>query len=675
MGVPSLSIGNHSVTTSSDKAKYFTDYFAEQQTLPPIPFNHQLPPILFITDQRLPSINTNPAEVLKILKSLKLGKANGPDAISNRMLKESSSAISTPLSNLFNKSFDLAKVPKIWKKSNICPIHKKEDRSIVSNYRPIALLSCIGKVQERIIYIHLYKYLEENNLLTAKNSGFKELDSAVYQLVHITDKIHKALEAGKEICLVFLDVSKAFDRVWHAGLLHKLRCLGIEGTLFEWLCDYLSDRKIRAVINGQSNEWVNTTAGVPQGSILGPLLFLIFINDITRNIESDIHLFADDTSLMDIIHNHQQSYARLNRDLYRLSSWASTWLVTFNATKTVFLQISRKHNPAPKPILILNRTRVKEVDTQKHLGLTFNTTLTWSDHINTTTTKAGRCVGLLRKISRDIPRECLETLYKSTIRPIIEYAGVVFDGCTDTCANRLENIQCQAALACTSAYKHTRHENLLQEVGWAPLSDRRTHHRLNLMYKIQNRLAPQYLRDSCPPLTNERTNYNLRTGMNITTPLPKTVTYQKSFLPQSINDWNNLPHQIREATSISSFKEHLKKTVGYKVNPNFHHNSSKAAINHTRIRLGLSGLSSQRFHYNHIDNPHCQTCGAPNEDPVHYFLLCPTYAVARPLFLEGICDILDDNGIAIDFRKRQFRNLFQQIVLRGIPCLLQTFSK
>jgi hypothetical protein len=154
------------------------------------------------------------------------------------------------LSNLFNKSFDLAKVPKIWKKSNICPIHKKEDRSIVSNYRPITLLSCIGKIQERIIYIHLYKYLKENYLLTAKNSGFKELDSAVYQLVHITDKIHKALEAGKEICLVFLDVPKAFDRVWHAGLLHKLRCLGIEGTLFEWLCDYLSDRKICAVING-----------------------------------------------------------------------------------------------------------------------------------------------------------------------------------------------------------------------------------------------------------------------------------------------------------------------------------------------------------------------------------------------------------------------------------------
>jgi hypothetical protein len=152
-------------------------------------------------------------------------------------------AISAPLATLFNKSFTLAKVPKIWKESNVSPIHKKEDKSLVSNYRPISLLSCVGKIQERIVYIHLYRYLKLNNLLTWKNSGFKELDSAVYQLLFITDKIHKALEAGKEICMVFLDVSKAFVRVWHSGLLLKLRCLGIEGHIFEWLSDYLNERK------------------------------------------------------------------------------------------------------------------------------------------------------------------------------------------------------------------------------------------------------------------------------------------------------------------------------------------------------------------------------------------------------------------------------------------------
>jgi hypothetical protein len=675
MNIPSLLVNNKHISTSSEKAKHFTEYFASQQTLPPLPFNHALPPILFLTDQRLDTIQTTNQEVLKILKSLDTGKANGPDGISNRLLKESASSIALPLSSLLNKSFELAKVPSIWKESNICPIHKKEDRSLLSNYRPIALLSCIGKVQERVVYIHLYRFLKANRLLTWKNSGFKELDSAMNQLIYITDKIHRALEEGKEICLVFLDISKAFDRVWHSGLLHKLRCLGIEGDLFEWLTDYLTNRKIRAVINGQKSDWQSTMAGVPQGSILGPLLFLVFINDITLNIESDIHLFADDTSLMDIIDNHVLSYAKLNRDLNRLSTWATKWMVTFNATKTVYLQVTRKLNPAPKPILRLNGVIVREVQSHKHLGLTFNGTLTWSDHISQIVTKAARCIGLLRRISRDVPRQCLEILYKSMIRPILEYADVIYDGSNDTHLKRVESTQRQAALACTGAYKHTRHVNLLEELGWQPLGARRKHHRLNVMFKIQNGLTPNYLQRICPPLTRNRTEYNLRTGANITTPAQRTTTYHMSFIPESIRDWNNLDVLTKSATSIETFKNKLKSKIINKPNPLFYHNNSNAAINHSRIRMGLSALSSQRFDYNHIVSPKCLTCNAKTEDPAHYFLTCPTYDVARPNLLNGICDILRDVGIEIDFRRRHFRVLLIKTILGGSQLLSDADNK
>jgi hypothetical protein len=201
-------------------------------------------------------IQTTEDEVFKIIKNLDIGKANGPDGISNRLIKETSSSIAAPLAKLLNKSFDLAKVPSIWKEANLSPIFKKDDKSLVSNYRPISLLNCLGKIQERIVFQKIYRYLKINNLLTWKNSGFKELDSAMNQLLFITDKIHRALEEGKEITLVFLDVSKAFDRVWHSGLLHKVRCMGIEGRLFDWLCNYLSDRKIRVVINGQKSDWL-----------------------------------------------------------------------------------------------------------------------------------------------------------------------------------------------------------------------------------------------------------------------------------------------------------------------------------------------------------------------------------------------------------------------------------
>ena len=156
---------------------------------------------------------------------------------------------------------------------------------------------------------------------------------------------------------------------------------------------------------------------------------------------------------------------------------------------------------------------------------------------------------------------------------------------------------------------------------------------LGIMYKIQNQIAPQYLTNTCPPLTNERTQYNLRTGMNITIPPQRTTTYQNSFYPQSIKDWNSLPGEIRTATSTMNFKDKLESSLGLRTNKLYHHDSNKAAINQTRMRLGLSGLGSHRHEYKHIYNPKCQTCNARTEDLTHYFLLCPTYANPRPTFL------------------------------------------
>ena len=677
IGIPSLTIGDKTINTSSEKAACFNKYFTDQQTLPPLRFNQQLPPIIFLTDSRLDFIQTNPDEIIAIIKTFDVGKANGPDGISNKLLKETANSIALPLSNLINKSFILSKVPATWKEANVCPIFKKNDRTLVANYRPISLLSCVGKIQERIVYRQLYKYLKENNLLTWKNSGFKELDSAINQLLFITNNIYKALEDGKEICMVFLDVSKAFDRVWHSGVLNKLRCMGIEGRLFEWLCDYLSDRKIRVVINGQKSEWLRPNAGVPQGSILGPLLFLVFINDITENIESNINLFADDTSLMEIIENYVESYAKLNRDLDRLSTWANKWLVTFNATKTVYIKISRKLNPTPNPILRLNGEIIKEVSSHKHLGLTFNQTLTWTDHIKLLSSKAAQCVGLLRRICRDVPRECLEILYKYMIRPLLEYGDTIFDGSADSHLKKLENVQRQAALACTGAYRHTKHDILLDELGWPPLALRRKNHRMSQMYKIQAGLAPPYLTNSCPPLTKDRTTYNLRSGMNVTAPQVRTTSYQNSFFPQSIKDWNGLDPNLRNAVSLDAFKDCQKKTVNlkYKTNPLFHHSNRKEEINHTRIRLGLSGLASQRFDYNHIDSPKCTRCSEEKEDPIHFFLLCPVYDDARADLILNVWEILNQNDINVNLGARNLGKDLVEMFLKGTPLLDETENK
>ena len=238
-------------------------------------------------------------------------------------------------------SFDRAQVSITWKEANVSPVHKKNCRSIIEKYRPISLLSTLGKVQERIVYRRLYKYLSDNNLLTNQNSGFKERDSAMCQLIKIVDTIYKTLETGKDVSMVFLDILKVFDRVWHRGLLQKLKANGVDGKFLNWIANYLSDRKIRVVLNGQKAAWTTTNAGVPQGSILGPLLFLVFINDVVDGIDSNINLFADDTSLLNIIDQLISAYETVNDDLTKLSSWADQWLVKYNATKTVSLHISR----------------------------------------------------------------------------------------------------------------------------------------------------------------------------------------------------------------------------------------------------------------------------------------------------------------------------------------------
>ena len=219
--------------------------------------------------------------------------------------------------------------PSNWKKGNIVPIHKKGDKQILKNYRPVSLLPICGKIFERLIFNELFNFLLENNLILPNQSGFKPGDSCINQLLSITHKIYNSFDEGLEVRSVFLDISKAFDKVWHKGLLFKLSQNGISGNLLDLLSSFLSDRKQRVLLNGQTSEWRNVTAGVPQGSILGPLLFLIYINDLSGDLSSKAKLFADDTSLFSVTHDITTSANELNNDLKKISDWAFQWKMSF----------------------------------------------------------------------------------------------------------------------------------------------------------------------------------------------------------------------------------------------------------------------------------------------------------------------------------------------------------
>ena len=271
-----------------------------------------------------------------------LGKSSGPDGINNRILKELSSELANPLCSLFNSSLSSGSFPSSWKEANVTPIFKKDDASNVSNYRPISLLNTIGKVMEKLVHKHVFNFFLSNNTISSFQSGFVTGDSTVNQLVNMYNTFCKALDEGKEVRAVFLDISKAFDRVWRRGLLHKLNYVGIRGRLLDWFSDYLTNRRQRVVLPGSCSDWSYLKAGVPQGSILGPLLFLIFINDIVNDINSNIRLFADDTSLYIIVDTPQNTASVMNNDLSKINIWATKWLVTFNPAKSESLLITRR---------------------------------------------------------------------------------------------------------------------------------------------------------------------------------------------------------------------------------------------------------------------------------------------------------------------------------------------
>ena len=218
--------------------------------------------------------------------------------------------------------------------SHVIPIFKKGDKSLPSNYRPVALLSCLGKLQERIVFKNLYNFLIDNNLLYKYQSGFLPHHSTVFQLIDIYHNICQAFDNNLFSCIVFCDVSKAFDRVWHRGLLFKLRQNGIDGKLLQWLNSYLTNRKQKVTLKSCASTIKSILAGVRQGSVLGPLLFLVYINDIANQLLILTRLFADDSSLFYAATRLSDIAGIINHDLIMLSNWAIQWLVKFNPLKT-----------------------------------------------------------------------------------------------------------------------------------------------------------------------------------------------------------------------------------------------------------------------------------------------------------------------------------------------------
>ena len=458
-------------------------------------------------------------------------------------------------------------------------------------------------------------------------------DSTVNQLTYIYDTFCKALDNGLEVRVVFFDISKAFDKVWHEGLLFKLQAAGIRGDLLAFISNYLSNRKQKVILPGAESTPAEIIAGVPQGSILGPLLFLVYINDIVADIQAQINLFADDTSLFMIVNSPDQTAAVLQSDIDKISRWADQWLVHFNPSKSESMLISRKINKPHHPPLSMGDVDIPIVNIHKHLGVYLTNDCTWHEHITFIKEKAWKRINIMRRLKSMLDRTSLETIYFAFVRPILEYSNVIFDNCTQYEKDELEKIQTEAARISTGCTRLVSLEDLYNEIGWETLSQRRRKHKLVLMYKMQFREAPYYLQSLLPDTVGASSQYPLRNASHFQSIYARTASYSHSFLPSTVSDWNCLPEEFRNAESIHSFKKHINSDRPIQ-NPLFSYGKRRSQILHTRIRTNCSALNEHLFRRNVVASPLCQ-CGQ-RESPFHYFLECQLYINIRAELLNTI---------------------------------------
>ena len=299
--IPPLLENGLFITDLTEKAQLFNDYFILQCTT--IDTGSDLPRNIPVPTSLINDLNISEEKILNIIRSLNPNKAHGWDEISIRMIKISDASLLTPLRIIFTICLRQGEFPEIWKCANVVPVHKENEKNVKSNYRPISLLSIFGKMFEKLVYDSLYSHLVFCNLLNPNQSGFRPGDSTVNQLISITHTIFKAFDCNPslDVCSVYLDISIAFDRVWHGGLIYKLKRCGVSAKLLSLIQSFLEDRKQRTVLNGKCSNWGDISAGVPQGSILGPLFFLVYINDLTADLKCNVKLFADDTSLFTVV--------------------------------------------------------------------------------------------------------------------------------------------------------------------------------------------------------------------------------------------------------------------------------------------------------------------------------------------------------------------------------------
>ncbi|MCU7801386.1 MAG: reverse transcriptase family protein, partial [gamma proteobacterium symbiont of Lucinoma myriamae] len=548
-------------TDNTERAEILNNFFASvftQEDATDVPeFDSR-------TDHLLENIEILELTVEKYIKLLKPSKSQGPDSCHPKFLIETVNQIKEPLTHLFKKSLEEGKIPDQWRLANVIPIHKKGPKNKAENYRPISLTSVCCKVLEKIVRDKLVDHMESNKLFTKHQHGFRKGHSCVTQLIDVCEQWSEELDNKNSIDVVFLDFQKAFDSVPHKRLIRKLYGYGIRGTLLKWIEDFLSNRKQRVVVNGSASAWSNVSSGIPQGSVLGPTLFLIYINDLPDVVHSVVKLFADDAKIFSVVNNPQQALV-LQTDIYNLVRWSIVWLLKFHHQKCKHMHFGRE-NDFSTYFMDRNNEAIITVSEEKDLGVTIDNQLKFVTHIHNSIKVANRNLGIIKRTFSYIDKDIFLNLYKSLVRPHLEYGSCVWTVMYKKDCIAIENVQ-RRATKLVKSIKNKSYTDRIRDLGIPSLQYRRIRADMVEVYRIINGI------DYCDKdklFTLQQSDRTRGHRFKMYKKKFRLDIRRYSFSQRVIDHWNKLPDSVVSAQSINMFKSRLNshwKALAIKFDP------------------------------------------------------------------------------------------------------------